>query len=285
MQTSTFPTLAVRQGFSFIDGDCVPELTSFLQTARKDVRRRTRRGFFKQLALNAAVRRIRAASASTDAAIRETYDREYAGDAPYGYASAMLSKYGFDLITGIRGDKTKLRVIDIGAGSNEFLRFCRDTLMIPSGQLHGTDVSPRSRDIIIRDGFTGYAGRLEDLDIPKKSFDLAYLSYFIDYDTDQKATFTAALELVRSGGKIVLEGWFPVRPFALLEKDHDTFAFVTKGRSAEEDVCLVADSFHMLGKDIGREVRLTQVLRTHRFVQSHYGFNELPSFFLTFSVK
>ena len=34
-----------------------------------------------------------------------------------------------------------------------------------------------------------------------------------------------------------------------------------------------------------KTVSLEQVVKTHRFVNSHYGFHKLPSYFLTFSVK
>ncbi len=74
-------------------------------------------------------------------------------------------------------------------------------------------MSEVSRKIIDTDGFTGYVGRIEDLHLPEKSFDVVYLSYFIDYDTNQAATFSEAIRLCKPGGKVVLEGLFPVRPF------------------------------------------------------------------------
>jgi len=116
-------------------------------------------------------------------------------------------------------------------------------------------------------------------------FDIAYLSYFIDYDTNQAATFNATIDLIKPGGRIVLEGLFPVRPFALLENITETFSFITRGVTVEEDIVLVMESFIQLGKAKGRNVRLEKVVKTHRFVHSHYGFRRLPSHFLTFSVS
>ena len=123
------------------------------------------------------------------------------------------------------------------------------------------------------------------LELQSKTFDLVYLSYFIDYDTDQAATFDTVVDLVKSGGRIVLEGWFPVRPFALLESDADAHSFVTRGVTAEEDVLLIINFLNCLATSKGRMVVLERVIKTHRYVQSHYGFCRLPSYFLTFVVS
>ncbi|KND51899.1 MAG: hypothetical protein ABA06_01405 [Parcubacteria bacterium C7867-001] len=278
---------AEAQGFSYIDGDTNPSISSSLERGGRELKRRTNRTAGEQVRLISSIFEVRSKSSNSDEAIARSYDQEYGGEKPkYGYVSALLSPEGFDLITGIPKDKiNQLRVLDVGAGSNEFLRFCRDELAIPANQLSGSDVSGESTKIIENDGFSAHQGRIETLDLPERSFDLVYLSYFIDYDTDQAATFGAAIDRVPSGGKIVLEGWFPVRPFGLLEKDRRDYSFITKGKTAEEDIQLVRDAFQNIGKEKGRTVSLEKVVKTHRFVHSQYGFCKLDSYFLTFSVN
>ena len=280
-------TLAQKYGFTYIDGDTDSAIRAFLDTSGHSLKRRTRRNFWHQLNLASSIRKARSASRTSDEAISRLYDQEYGGgNAQYGYTSAILTPEGFELITGLKLEQpSNVHIIDVGAGSNEFLRFCRDTLRVPSSQLHGIDVSSASRDIIISDGFTGHLGRLEELNLSQEMFDIAYLSYFIDYDTNQAATFNATIDLIKPGGRIVLEGLFPVRPFALLENITETFSFITRGVTVEEDIVLVMESFIQLGKAKGRNVRLEKVVKTHRFVHSHYGFRRLPSHFLTFSVS
>lgn len=273
--------------FTYIDGETSPTLNFFLKDGERLLKERTSRSSQEQDKLKSAIREARLQSGTSDEAIARSYDQEYGGEIPkYGYVSAILSPEGFDLITGIPKDKAhQLRVLDVGAGSNEFLRFCRDELAIPANQLSGSDVSGESAKIIQNDGFSAHQGRLETLGLPERSFDLVYLSYFIDYDTDQAATFGAAIDRVPSGGKIVLEGWFPVRPFGLLEKDRGNYSFITKGKTAEEDIQLVREAFERMGKEKGRTVSLDKVVKTHRFVHSQYGFCKLDSYFLTFSVN
>lgn len=275
-----------ENGIQYLDEKRYPALISFLESANRVLKRRTKRSLWSQFKLRRSIRKIHSESESSDEAISQSYDREYENrDSTYGYASAILSKEGFELITGVEAEAASLlRILDVGAGSNEFLRFCRDSLGISSEQLHGADVSRASIDIIEADQFTGHLGRLESLDLPPKSFDLIFLSYFIDYDTDQAATFHAAIDSVQDGGRIVIEGLFPVRPFALLEKDANTHSFITKGESAVGDIELVREAFTLLGREKGRVVSLERVMKTHRFVHSHYGFHRLPSYFLTFKV-
>ena len=283
----TLLDLAQKENFKYIDTKTISSLVTFLKNSKKNLKRRTRRNFWKQYKLSKSIRQARSMGETSEETIAYSYDREYErGDALYGYTSIMLSTEGFKLVTGRNnGSVSHFQIIDVGAGSNEFLRFCNDDLGVPAAQLYGSDISSASKQLIEADGFKGYIGRLEKLDLSREFFDIVYLSYFIDYDTDQAATFSAAIDITKPGGTIVLEGLFPVRPFALSEKDADSLSFVTEGKTAHEDIRLVMESFRVLGRDKGKRVSLKQVVKTHRFVRSHYGFNRLPSYFLTFSVS
>ena len=287
LDKNEFHSFAEIPGFAYINGEKNPAITSFLETAKQTLKRRTKRNFWDQLKLVDSVEKVRANSATSNEAIARSYDQEYGNPhTPYGYASAILSQNGFELITGLPADSApSLTVIDLGAGSDEFLRFCRDTLTIPSEQLYGSDVSEVSRDIVASDGFKAHLGRLEELHLPERAFNLAYLSYFIDYDTNQSKTFDATIDLIAPGGHIVIEGLFPVRPTEIVKKGISPDGTVTKGTSAEEDIRLVMEAFIKLGREKGRTVALQKVVKSHRFVQSHYGFHQLPSYFLTFAVS
>ncbi|GEM_PF-1607681 len=225
-------------------------------------------------------------SITTTDAIQKAYNAEYEGREPhYAYLSPILLTEGFTQITGVNvAEAQKLAVLDVGAGSNEFLRFCKEELQIPSEQLMGSDISMASVAIVKRDGFKGFEGRLETLPIPDQSQDLIYLSYFIDYDTDQQATFDAAVRLAAPKGKIVLEGWFPVQPFAFLSSDKNTYSFVTKGNSTLEDLNLVKEAFERSGTQQGRQITVERFVEGQRYVKSHYGFHKLPSHFIVLSV-
>lgn len=226
-------------------------------------------------------------SSSSDDAVSFAYDKEYSGYQPnYSYLSPVLLPLGFEIITGYNlRDASTLMILDVGAGSNEFLRFCHSVLKIPKTNLSGGDISHASINIIKSDGFNGYLGRLEQLPLLPNSFDLIFLSYFIDYDTDQASTFKSAVELVRSGGKIILEGWFPVRPFALLPSDKGSFTFITKGKNKFEDSMLIFNFIQEVCVLRGYTIEFEQVCEGTRYVYSRYGFQKLPSWFLTLRIK
>lgn len=241
---------------------------------------------FRVFSVNKIVSKIYKTSATSGEAITKMYDVEYGGNRPnYMYLNSLLYKSKLELITGYRADEIKeMKILDVGAGSNELLRFCHGELGIPSEQLYGSDISIASKNIIVGDGFQGYAGRLEGLALPENYFDLIFLSYFIDYDTDQEATFRSAIKKARTGGKIVLEGLFPVRYLGLLEKDKDNYRFVTKGNSAVEDISLICNSFFKLSKEQDKKIIVEKIVRARRYISNRLGLNRRPSYFIVFKV-
>lgn len=268
--------------FTRLDADPVFKI-DFRRRAKRfaqDAARRTEHPGIRQ-----EVRRAYEASATSLQAVARAYDIEYGGSEPnYAYLSPLLSPRGFEIITGGFSGPAPVRILDVGAGSNEFLRFCRDELELPASHLAGVDISPASVARICADGFAGYCGRLENVPLPGASFDIVYLSFFIDYDTDQRATFDAALRLTKPGGSIVIEGLFPVRPFALLDSDLSTFSFITKGRSAKNDIALVSQAIEVNARAYDRAAHLDHVYTGVRYVHSRFGFSKLRTHFLVFSV-
>lgn len=240
---------------------------------------------FKKAHARSGFRLFKKASAShtlsTTALSAATYDEEYK-NGEYAYLSPLLTRTGFENVVGIDTEEVRnLRIIDIGAGSGEFLRFCKDALHVPAANLYAVDVSKESIALAKRDGIAGGVGRIENLQIPPSSFDIAYLSYFIDYDSNQQATFDATLNLLKDGGLMVIEGWFPVRPFALSPHDKNSLSFITKGRTTEEDITLIYNYLQTKGS-----ISLVRALQGKRYVQSkRYGFQKLSSTCIVFKVE
>ena len=243
----------------------------------------------KIFSLNAIRRHIVRAyrdAPTSDTAIVQMYDIEYGGGAPhYAYRNALLYHDEFERITGLSRDQLRTgRTIDIGAGSNELLRFCRDMLGIPAEHLYGSDISRASVEIIRRDGFHGSLGRIESLDFPEQFFDLTMLSYFVDYDTDQRATLAEAVRITRPGGTIVLEGFFPCSPFRMSDKDRERIPFLTRGESAAEDIGIICRAVEVEAAALGRHARTLRIAAGRRYICNRRGLRKLPSYFLTFRV-
>lgn len=279
--------LAGKFGAEFVNLRSIPTVISAVRTQYVLLRNmaNSRISLFSEV--NARAKDAYEQTTDSDTAIANMYDAEYGGTegSHYAYVSALLNRSGFEAITGIDIETAKqLHFIDVGAGSNELLRFLNSELHVPAESLAGTDISPASRDLISKDGFAAYVGRTEILPIAPESYDVCFLSYFVDYDTNQHATFESALRMTRNGGKVILEGLFPCTSFGLLPKDRETRKFVTKGESAAEDIELVALDFINIGKSLERKVEVERICIGERYVYSHFGLVQLPSYFLTLSV-
>ncbi len=227
-------------------------------------------------------------SLNSNNAIMGMYKAEYGGPKGphYRYLNSLLFKKEFEAITGLKESLIgKAKIIDIGAGSNELLRFIHDEFLTPSSNLYGSDISPESAAIIKSDGFNASVGRIENLNFSENYFDIVFLSYFIDYDTDQFSTFKETTRIVNTGGKIVLEGYFPSRPRGLLKEDiKNEHLFVTKGRSASEDISLVCSAFIDMGKEQGKHVCVERIVSSSRYLFNRRGLKKLPSFFIVANV-
>jgi hypothetical protein len=210
------------------------------------------------------------------------YEAEYAGKQPhYLYVNALQSKLGIETITGHTSKRiAKLKIIDVGAGSNELLRFLHKKLHVPASRLHGTDISAASGERILADGFHAHVGRLELLSLTPGDFDIVFLSYFVDYDTDQAATFDRALALLNTTGKIILEGLFPCQPLGRPKADKSERPLITKGESVAEDIGLVWKAFKRLADRQGKALKLERIAAGSRYIYNRGGLNRRPSFFV-----
>jgi ubiquinone/menaquinone biosynthesis C-methylase UbiE len=137
--------------------------------------------WLQTLKIVSQVKKIYDTSTSSDEAIARRYDVEYEGsDGPhYRYFCALLVEKFFLKITGYRLPELKnKKILDVGAGSNELLRYLEEHFDVQPKHLYGSDVSEASRDVIIANGHCGYHGRIEDIHFPANEFDTVFLTYF-----------------------------------------------------------------------------------------------------------
>jgi len=112
------------------------------------------------------------------------------------------------------------------------------------------------------------------------SFNLVFLSYFIEYDTAQSDTFYNAVRITKSEGAIILEAFLPAHIKFI--KNNKT---VTRGLFSIDDINRIKKSFSLNAKKLNKECKLEKISIGYRWVYSHYGLCKLPSIFLTFKIK
>ncbi len=120
-------------------------------------------------------------------------------------------------------------------------------------------------------------GRVQDHAMANRTIkvDTAFLSYFVDRDDDQRATFKASVGILKPKGRLVLEGLFPC---VLTDSNGVSYgkANVTRGEDAVKDIQLVVAEFKRLG------MTLHQVMVGTRLVYSLDGPEVLPTYILVF---
>lgn len=249
-----------------------------------------RRGKAMRLLQTAKVRSATAQSyriaTTSRAALSGMYDAEYAGNAAnYAYLNLLLCPGGIERVIGSPALylNDHARFLDVGTGSGELLRYLHRERHVGRERLHGCDLSLRSCEIVRRDGFQAHLGRLEEVSLGDNAFEVIFLSYFVDYDTDQGATFDAAVRGVRKGGIIVFEGCLPSRPWGLLKEDRSMCHFITRGVSEAEDAELICRYIRRSGDRQGKPISNISVLGAERYLYNRRGLRKLPSTFISIS--
>ncbi|MDQ3811216.1 MAG: class I SAM-dependent methyltransferase, partial [Chloroflexota bacterium] len=102
-----------------------------------------------------------------------------------------------------RGLPDNARIIDVGCGDGFHLRLLRD-FGNPSWQLEGVDASERAAEAGRRAGLTIHHGTVQELDLPKESYDLALLIATIEHVDDPPGVLAAVRTLLRPGGRVVI---------------------------------------------------------------------------------
>ncbi|MEI7709421.1 MAG: hypothetical protein WCI76_01765, partial [bacterium] len=134
-------------------------------------------------------------------------------------------------------------------------------------------ISRKAVERIREIGANGIHGTISST--PDTGYSTVFLSYFVDRDCDQRATFEKTGKILQSGGHCILEGLFPC-----VLKDSNGVSYgtanVTRGINAMEDIELVVAEFAQLGISLGRTII------SERLVYSMDGPEVLPSFILIF---
>ena len=225
---------------------------------------------------------MRGKTKNPDGIIQEMYEIEYAmpNNSHYAFLNALLSTEGLEKLTGFPIDQLRQRqILDVGTGSGELIRFLLSQ-RVPPAHLGGTDIAHASIEAMENMGVRGYQGRLEDLSIPAHSIDLLFLSYFIDYDTNQKETLNSAIKLMRTGGTIVFEGLLPcIVGGGQTQRDHIERR-ITRGRSLGEDTTLICQAFVDQANNEKRTAKIEKIILSYRYIYNQLGLRKRRSVFI-----
>ncbi len=143
---------------------------------------------------------------------RSELDRIYPPD--YHAYEFSAERYGFvykvrrkleakRMLASCRGLGADARIIDIGCGDGFHLRLLRD-FGKSSWKLEGIDPSDLAVRAGTHDGLTIHQGIVQDLDLPKASYDLAFMIATIEHVDDPVAVLRAVRSLLKPGGRVVI---------------------------------------------------------------------------------
>ena len=165
-------------------------------------------------------------------------------------------------------------IIDIGCGNGALLKKLLE-IGIPKTNLFGIDISDTSVQRVYELGIKAYKGPIQNLHWEQNSTSIVFLSYFVDRDSDQKATFETSARILHQGGLLILEGLFPC-----VLKDSNGISYgqsnITKGKDPVEDIMCVVEKFKQL------KLSLNRIIVGQRLVYSLDGSEVLPSYTLIF---
>ncbi|MGI8977933.1 MAG: class I SAM-dependent methyltransferase [Pirellulaceae bacterium] len=102
-----------------------------------------------------------------------------------------------------RGLPSNARILDIGCGDGFHLRLLQD-FGDKSWQLEGVELDERAVTAARNSGLTVHQGDLEELALPAESYDLILLIQTIEHVADPAAILSAARNLLKPGGRIVI---------------------------------------------------------------------------------
>jgi len=210
---------------------------------------------------------------------KSIYDIEYS-ESNYSFINALLVDNIFESIVSIPKIKFRsLKIIDVGVGSGELEKFLT-SIGCRSSSIFCIDTSSASIKRINKMGLQGFVGTLNEAGVKSDSFDIVFLSYFIEYDVAQNDTFYNAIRITKSEGRIVLEALLPAH--IKFTRNSKT---VSRGYFLLDDINRIKKNFSIHAKKLNKDCKLEKISIGHRWVYSRYGLCKLPSVFLTFKIK
>lgn len=107
------------------------------------------------------------------------------------------------LLSWCRDLKDDARIIDVGCGDGFHLGLLRE-FGRPGWQIEGVDNSDLAVAAATRAGLTVHKGNVEELNLPRASYDMAFLIQTIEHVGDPPVVLEAVRELLRPGGLVVI---------------------------------------------------------------------------------
>ena len=102
-----------------------------------------------------------------------------------------------------RGLGDGARILDVGCGDGFHLSLLRD-FGKPGWELEGADLSTRAAAAARQRGLRVHHGSVQDLGLPRASYDLVLLIQTLEHVADPPGLLTAIRDLLRPGGRLVV---------------------------------------------------------------------------------
>ncbi|HEY0428749.1 MAG TPA: class I SAM-dependent methyltransferase [Pyrinomonadaceae bacterium] len=114
--------------------------------------------------------------------------------------SRLEAKRLLELCRGLSADA---RILDVGCGDGFHLNLLKK-YGAKSWTLEGVDVDARAAQMAEKSGLKVYLGSIEELDLPKNAYDLAFMIQTIEHVEKPEKVLSAALEVLKPGGRLVV---------------------------------------------------------------------------------
>lgn len=122
----------------------------------------------------------------------------------FGFVYKVRRKLEFRRLLSVCKDlRADARVIDVGCGDGFHLGLLRD-FGEPGWQLEGIDPSDRAVQAGASKGLNIHHGIVQQLDLPKASYDLALMIATIEHVDDPVGVLSAVRSLLKPGGRVVI---------------------------------------------------------------------------------
>jgi len=95
------------------------------------------------------------------------------------------------------------RILDVGCGDGFHLKLLKKYGKA-SWTLEGVDVDKRAVEMAERSGLKVHLGNIEELDLPKNSYDMAIMFQTIEHVEKPEKVLSAVLRVLKPGGKLVV---------------------------------------------------------------------------------
>lgn len=129
--------------------------------------------------------------------LEDGYDEAQRENAYYKFRYAAILSGIERILKFCKGDK--LKVLDIGCADGHILNWFKE-VRTHDVETYGVDMNAASVEKATAKGHQCYAGRFEEVDLPKDYFDFVWASHVIEHVPDPKEFTRKAFEILKPGG-------------------------------------------------------------------------------------